>query len=189
MVSASTIARIIVAVALVSAAGASSLALQQHSPSPAAKQPAGGEAGGETKVTVRPGAGWASKCESQSRQTAMECYVEQTVVMAQTGRLLVSARIRVPPDTRQPVMTIQVPLGLYLPGGLDLQVDDEKPQDLAVETCDLKGCFAGMVVPKEMLAAMKTGKVFKVTLENLTKEKISVPLPLTNFARAYKNIQ
>jgi len=140
---------------------------------------------------LQPG-GWASKCESESRQTAVECSVEQTVV-ASNGQFLASVIVRVPADTREPVMTIQTPLGLFLPAGLALQVDDEKPLPLALQTCDLKGCYARMPVAAEMISAMKAGKFFKVTFEitvqNQAKEDISIPLTLHNFAEAYQKIQ
>jgi invasion protein IalB len=189
MVSANPIARLIAAVALVSAAGASSVALQQRNPPSAVRQPSPDQAAAAAKVKIQPGAGWSSKCESQSRQAAVECYVEQTVVLTGSGRLLVSVSIRVPANTHQPLMIIQVPLGLYLPAGLGLQIDNDKLPSLAIETCDLKGCFAGTSVSKQMLGAMQTGKLFKITLQSVSKEKIEVPLPLTNFAQAYKNIE
>jgi hypothetical protein len=36
---------------------------------------------------------------------------------------------------------------------------------------------------------MKDGKLFKITLQNMAKENISVPLTLANFAEAYQKIQ
>jgi invasion protein IalB len=115
--------------------------------------------------------------------------MEQTVVLTGSGQLLASAVVRVPADTRQPVMMIQVPVGLYLPAGLNLQVDDEKPQPLELQTCDLKGCYAGTPLPPEMLSAMKAGKRLTITFQNLAKENIVVPLTLANFAEAYQKIQ
>lgn len=161
-------------------------------PAPAAAQPPAnqqGQAGQAPKLNLQPGAGWSSKCASETRQTPVECSIEQTVVVTSTGQLLASVVIRVPADTRQPVMMIQVPVGLYLPAGLNMQVDDAKPQPLALQTCDLKGCYAGTPVTPEMIKAMKDGKLFKITLQNMAKENISVPLTLANFAEAYQNVQ
>ena len=156
---------------------------------PSANQQLPGQASQPVKLNLQPGAGWSSKCESDSRQTAVECSVEQTVVVAGSGQLLASVIVRVPAATREPVMTIQTPMGLYLPAGLTLQVDDDKPLSLALQTCDLKGCYAQMPVSAEMISAMKTGKLFKVGLQNMAKENITIPLTLRNFAEAYQKIQ
>ncbi len=156
---------------------------------PPADQPLSDQAGQGPRFNLQPGAGWSSKCTSESRETAVECSIEQTVVVAGSGQFLASVVIRIATDTHQPVMMIQVPVGLYLPAGLTLQIDDEKPEPVALQTCDLKGCYAGMPVAAEMIAAMKAGKLFKITLQNMAKKNISVPLSLANFADAYQKIQ
>jgi len=152
-------------------------------------QPSTAEQQPSPKINLPAGAGWGSRCASQSRQSAIECSIEQTLTLSNTGQLLASVVIRVPADTRQPVMMIQVPVGLYLPAGLTLQIDENKPEPLAFQTCDLKGCYGGNSVSPEMLAAMKGGKRFTITFQNLAKENISVPLTLENFADAYQKIQ
>jgi invasion protein IalB len=144
-------------------------------PSPNASPPAGG--------------GWVSKCVSESRQSPVDCSIEQTVVLTNTGQLVASVLVRVPTDTRQPVMMIQVPVGLYLPAGLSLQIDDGKAQPVPLQTCDLKGCYAGMQVSPELIAALKAGKRLTMTFQNMAKTNVAVPLALDNFADAYQKIQ
>jgi invasion protein IalB len=151
-------------------------------PEPAA--PAAADAGQGAKPPE-----WVSRCASEARGGALECAIEQTVFLSKTGQLVAAVTIRVPPDTRQPGLAVQVPVGLYLPAGVGLQVDEGKPLALVLQTCDLKGCYAGTAVSPEMLAALKSGKVLTVIFQNLNKESIRVPLQLTNFADAYQRIQ
>ncbi len=132
---------------------------------------------------------WVSRCASDGRQGALECAVEQTVYLSKTGQLVAAVTVRVPSDTHQPSMGIQVPVGLYLPAGVSVKVDDGKPLALVLQTCDLKGCYAATQVSPELLAQLKAGKTLTITFQNLTKENISIPLQLTNFARAYEKIQ
>lgn len=136
-----------------------------------------------------PQPGWAARCGSASRDAPLECAIEQTAVLQSTGQLVVLVNIRVPSDTRVPVATIQLPLGLNLPGGAKLQVDEGKLIDLPIQTCEARGCFASAPVAAETLAAMKAGKQLKVNFQNLAKEAISIPLPLTDFAAAYDKIK
>jgi invasion protein IalB len=135
------------------------------------------------------GAEWVSRCASEARQGTLECVVEQTAVLQKTGQLVAAVSIRVPADTHQPSLAVQIPVGLFLPAGVTLQVDDKKAISLTLQTCDLKGCYAATPISPELLADLKAGKKLAVSFQNLTKENITVPLQLTNFNQAYQKIQ
>jgi invasion protein IalB len=132
---------------------------------------------------------WTARCSSASRDTPLECAMEQTAVLSKTGQLIVLVNIRVPSDTHTPVALVQLPLGLNLPGGAKLQVDDGKTTDLQIQTCENRGCYAGTSISPELLAAMRSGKQLKVLFQNLAKETITIPMQLTDFAAAYDKIK
>ena len=136
-----------------------------------------------------PAPGWAVRCTSASRAAPLECAMEETAVLSKTGQLIVLVNIRVPSDTHAPLATVQLPLGLNLPGGARLQVDDGKTADLLIQTCENRGCYAGAAITPDMLAALKSGKELKLSFQNLAKETITVPMPLTDFATAYDKIK
>jgi invasion protein IalB len=129
-------------------------------------------------------AGWVARCASASRGAPLECAVEQTAVLTKTGQLIVLINIRVPDDTHTPVAGIQLPLGLNLPASAKPQVNDGKMVDLQIQTCEQRGCYVNTPIALDMLAAMKTGKVLKVSFQNRSKEVIAIPMPLTDFAAA-----
>ena len=115
--------------------------------------------------------------------------MEQTAVLSKTGQLVVLVNIRVPSDTHAPILLVQLPLGLNLPGGAKLQVDDGKVADLQIQTCENRGCYARTAVAPDVLAALKSGKQLKLSFQNLAKETITIPMPLTDFATAYDKIK
>ena len=110
-------------------------------------------------------------------------------MLTKTGQLIVLLNIRVASDTRQPIAIVQLPLGLNLPAGAKLQVDDGKVSELQIQTCEQRGCYANSPIPPDMLAAMKSGKQLKVSFQNLAKESITIPMPLADFAAAYDKIK
>jgi invasion protein IalB len=136
-----------------------------------------------------PQAGWAVRCSSISRSAPLECAMEQTAVLSKTGQLIALVNIRVPSDTHTPVALVQLPLGLNLPGGAKLQVDDGKATDLQIQTCEARGCYASTPISPEFLAVLKSGKELKVSFQNLGKENITIPMPLTDFAAGYDKIK
>jgi invasion protein IalB len=138
---------------------------------------------------IPPPPGWAVRCTSASRSAPLECAIEQTAVLSKTGQLIVLVNIRVPSDTHAPVALVQLPLGLNLPGGAKLQVDDGKTTDLQIQTCEARGCYTGTPIAPELLAVLKSGQQLKVSFQNLAKETITIPMPLADFAAAYDKIK
>jgi invasion protein IalB len=115
--------------------------------------------------------------------------MEQTAILQKTGQLIILVNVRVPSDTRTPAVLVQLPLGISLPGGAKLQVDDGQATDLQIQTCEARGCYAGTPIAPDLLAAMKSGKQLKILFQNLGKETITIPLPLADFAAAYDKIK
>jgi invasion protein IalB len=152
----------------------------QTPPSPAAPQ-------AEANAPAPPG--WAARCTSASRDAPLECAMEQTAVLSKTGQLIVLINIRVPSDTHTPVVLVQLPLGLNLPAGAKLQVDDGKAVDLQIQTCENRGCYASTAIAPELVTALKSGKQLKLSFQNLAKETITIPMPLADFAATYDRIK
>lgn len=133
--------------------------------------------------------GWVARCSSAGRGAPLECAIEQSAVLTKTGQLIVLINIRVSAETRAPIALVQLPLGLNLPAGAKLQVDDGKTSDLQIQTCEARGCYANLQISPDVLAALKSGKQLKVSFQNLAKETITIPMPLADFGAAYEKIK
>jgi invasion protein IalB len=153
----------------------------QNNPAPAAPH--------VDSANPAPQPGWAARCSSASRAAPLECAMEQTAVLSKTGQLVVLINIRVPSDTHAPVALVQLPLGLNLPGGAKLQVDEGKIIDAQIQTCEARGCYASVAIAPDLLAALRSGKQLKVSFQNLGKETITIPMPLADYAAAYDRIK
>ena len=136
-----------------------------------------------------PQPGWIARCTSASRDAPLECAIEQNAVLTKTGQTIVLINIRIAPDTRTPVALLQLPLGLNLPLGAKLQVDESKTIDLQIQTCENRGCYASTPIAPDLLAALRSGKQLKVSFQNMAKETIAIPMPLNDFAAAYDKIK
>ncbi len=159
---------------------------------PAAQVPLKGANAEATPAAAQnqtPPPSWASRCASEGRQSGLDCSVEQSIIETKTRQLLMQVVVRVPPDTRKPVLTIQMPLGLFLPAGITLRFDEGKPERFDVQTCDQKGCYLQMPVSNEMLQEMAKAKQMSVTFQNLNKQDIGVPVSLNGFMVAYDKIK
>ena len=178
----------------VAAAAVSGLCGHSHAQAPKAKNNAAPMA----QATPAPAAeganasappGWVARCSSASRGAPLECTIEQSAVLTKTGQLIVLINVRVPAETRAPVALVQLPLGLNLPAGAKIQVDDGKTSELQIQTCEARGCYANLQISPDVLAVLKSGKQLKVSFQNMAKETITIPMPLADFAAAYEKIK
>jgi invasion protein IalB len=60
---------------------------------------------------------------------------------------------------------------------------------LGTQTCDQKDYYIQMPVSNDMLQAMGKGKQMTVSFQNLSKQDITIPVPLNGFMVAYQKIQ
>jgi invasion protein IalB len=144
--------------------------------------------GGAAPAAAQP-PGWVSVCQSTARNATLECRMEQRAVLKQTGQTVASVTIRVPSDTRKPVLLISVPLGLSIEAGVTLDVDGAKGRTLPLQTCDSGGCYAGAPLPPDLLASMQKGDKLDVIFQNLDKAPIKLMMPLAGFTDAYSKIR
>jgi invasion protein IalB len=158
-------------------------------PAPAAAQPTPAPTQPQADGTPPQQPGWIARCTSASRDAPLECAIEQNAVLTKTGQTIVLINIRIAPDTRTPVALLQLPLGLNLPLGAKLQVDEGKTIDLQIQTCENRGCYASTPIAPDLLASLRSGKQLKVSFQNMAKETIAIPMPLNDFAAAYDKIK
>ena len=108
----------------------------------------------------------------------------------QTSQLL--ARLSIHVDGAQvptPVLQIHLPLGLAIPQGVTMQVDNQAPQRLDIATCEANGCYARGSLSRQLLDSLKGGKQAKVRFQNLQGKSISVNFSLADFTTTYARIE
>jgi invasion protein IalB len=125
---------------------------------------------------------WRVECSGDGK--VLECRAVQAIFQRETRQLLVSVVVRHQPNSKTPVMMIQLPLGLNLTEPLLIKVDNGPVEKQPIQTCTNIGCFAGMPVNDKLLAAMRSGKDLKLTLFDVNKKPVELALPLLGFGLA-----
>lgn len=133
-----------------------------------------------------PQSGWTVPCDGQAG--ALDCRVSLTLVAKEGGQLLISVIVRRPSKTENPTLLLHLPHGIFLPAGASMQIDKGKAEVQPVQTCDTRGCYVGMAVSKELLAALSGGETMTVVVQDLQKRPVTIPLPLKGFADAFKKL-
>lgn len=171
----------IVAVALV----AQPASAQQ--PKPGAKKPAPAAAAPAAPTATAPQlmySPWMKMCGKGSDTNNM-----QVCVITKDGRLENGMPVAIvqlfEPQGQPKVLRVTVPLGMQLAQGTRMIIDKEQPQQQPYKICFPVGCMSDYPVTDDMIAKMKKGQMLTVQAINMQGTPISLPLPLTDFAKAY----
>jgi invasion protein IalB len=132
---------------------------------------------------------WRVQCEKREEGNEL-CFIFQDVVLKEGNRHLLRLEIGYVPDKKdQIVAVITVPLGIALPPGVLLKVDEGKDLRLPVEHCIPQGCRILFPVDHDLLAMLKAGKQATVTVQNMNHQSVAIPVSLAGFTAAINNLR
>jgi invasion protein IalB len=147
-------------------------------------------------VTLTPAAGaavtdgqrfqdWTVRCDKPA-EGAPEgaipiCYLHQQVKGQQGDQPLMFIMIGYLPNKSEPVAILSFPLGIFLPTGITLQIDDGKPARFPIERCFPNGCRAGLELADELLNAFKSGTGASFTYHYDSEQKVTARVSLSGF--------
>jgi invasion protein IalB len=127
-------------------------------------------------------AAWRVECTGDGK--VLECRALQQIVNRDDKHLLAQLTVRLPSDSKTPVMMLQLPLGLNLSEPVQFKVDNGAVEKQQVQTCTTTGCFVGMQLNDKFLASMRGGAVLKIALQDSNKQPIAIDVPLVGFSLA-----
>jgi invasion protein IalB len=130
-----------------------------------------------------PPAAWRVECTGDGK--TLDCRAVQQVFQRETRQLLVSLVVRPAADAKTGAMILQLPLGLNLTEPVTVKVDNGAAEKQPIQTCTNVGCFVAMTVADKLLAAMRTGSVLHITVQDANKKSIDITLPLLGFGLAF----
>ena len=121
---------------------------------------------------------WTTRCETPQGAPQV-CHIFQVAKDEESGRDLVHVAIGYRGDRPEPLAIISVPLGIFLPPGVTLQIDQGKPIRAPYEVCDPDACRAGFPLNADIVSNLKGGLVLNVGLENAVGQKKNLALSLS----------
>ena len=123
---------------------------------------------------------WQLRCQSQPNRAANQCMLAQTVVSKDKAVDLQMTWMVLRSENHL-LMRFQAPLGVALPAGLGLKIDDNDIGRAGYSKCVADGCIAEVAVDEPLLARLKNGKVAIVVVGKTTTELIGIPFSLEGF--------
>lgn len=124
---------------------------------------------------------WRVSCETDAQDGRKGCFIVQNLVLREGGQRVLQFAIGFVEETPEPIVLLSLPLGISLPPGAEIQIDEGKPTRIVIERCEPNGCRAGMKLKPEMLEAFRNGDHLSVTFYDAKRQPIEVALSLEGF--------
>jgi invasion protein IalB len=171
-----------------------------QTPAPATKQPTKPAAPKQAPAAAPVPAGQPPQAAQEAPQLMYSPWMKvcgkgpdtnnkQVCVITKDGRLENGMPVAIvqlfEPEGDAKVLRVTVPLGMQLAHGTRMIIDQEQPAQQPYKICFPVGCMSDYPVTDDMLAKMKKGQMITVQAINMQGTPISLPLPLTDFAKAY----
>lgn len=128
-------------------------------------------------------AAWRVDCGGDGK--TLDCRAIQQMINREDKQVVVLVSARIAPDTKSPVLTIQLPLGISLTEPVQLKVDNGAVERQPVQTCTAAGCIVTIPLKDPLLAALRGGTLLKITVQDTNKRTINIDVPLLGFGLAY----
>jgi len=128
-------------------------------------------------------AAWRVECTGDGK--VLECRAVQQMINRDDKQLVAGFAARLAPDTKAPVLVIQLPLGISLAEPVQLKVDNGTAEKFPVQTCTNVGCIVNVPLKEPLLASMRTGTLLKISIQDTNKRTLNIDVPLLGFGLAF----
>lgn len=121
---------------------------------------------------------WQQRCEKPAGATVEQCALVQNVAAADRPNVTLLVIILNTADGKGRLLRVLAPLGVLLPAGLGLKIDQSDVGRAGFVRCLPTGCVAEVVMDDNLVNRLKAGKVGTFVVFQTPEEGIGVPVTL-----------
>jgi invasion protein IalB len=128
---------------------------------------------------------WTKFClKGQETNSQQVCFTGKDG-RVESGMPVIAAVLIEPEGEAKKVLRVTLPLGMQLPQGTRVIVDQGQPMNAPYVICFTNGCMADYEASAELIGKLKKGQGLVVQGINSQGQPISLVLPLSDFSKAY----
>ena len=132
---------------------------------------------------------WQVRCDIPPGAAAEQCAVAQDVTAEDRENVGLTVIVLKTADDGTTVMRVLAPLGVLLPSGLGLRIDETDVGNATFVRCTPVGCLSEVVLQRVLIDLMKTGETATFIIFQVPEEGIGIPISLNGFAAAFAEIE
>lgn len=131
---------------------------------------------------------WQIRCDTPPGAKAEQCALIQSVTAEDRANVGLTVIVLKTADQKSRLMRVVAPLGVLLPSGLGLKIDQADIGRAGFVRCLPNGCIAEVVMDDELLKKLRTGKSATFIIFQTPEEGIGFPMSLAGFGEGYDKL-
>ncbi|QGM96392.1 invasion associated locus B family protein [Methylocystis parvus] len=131
---------------------------------------------------------WEIRCETPAGASTEQCALIQSVVAEDKSNVNLVVIVLKTSDGKSRLLRVIAPLGVLLPNGLGLKIDETDIGRAGFVKCLPTGCVAEVVMDDKLVEQLRTGKTATFIIHQVPEEGIGLPLTLQGFKEGYSKL-
>lgn len=148
---------------------------------------AGTPSTGRAQGEVRSSHGdWQLRCDTPPGARDEQCALIQNVTAQDRDNVGLSVIALKTADKKAKILRVLAPLGVLLPAGLGLRVDEEDVGRAGFVRCTVSGCIAEVILDEKLLEKLSSKELATFIIFQTPEEGIGIPISLAGFGEGFK---
>ena len=128
---------------------------------------------------------WQLRCETPAGAASEQCFLVQNVAAEDRPHVTLLVIVLKTADAKSRLLRVVAPLGVLLPSGLGLKIDDKEVGRAGFVRCLTTGCVAEVTMEDTLINQLKSGKQATFIVFQTAEEGIGIPVSLEGFGAGY----
>jgi invasion protein IalB len=131
---------------------------------------------------------WQVSCDTPPGAQGEQCALIQSVTAEDRANVGLTVIVLKTADQKSRLMRVVAPVGVLLPSGLGLKIDQVDVGRAGFVRCLPNGCVAEVVMDDNLVKQMRTGQTATFIIFQTPEEGIGFPMSLKGFGEGYDKL-
>jgi invasion protein IalB len=128
---------------------------------------------------------WDLRCDTPAGAQNQQCVIMQFVTAEDRENVGLSVVVMKTADQQARLLRVLAPLGVLLPRGLGLRIDDTDMGTTGFIRCLPNGCVSEVLMDDNLIQQLRTGQQAMFIIFQTPEEGIGVPISLNGFGEGF----
>jgi invasion protein IalB len=131
---------------------------------------------------------WQIRCDTPPGAQSEQCALVQSVTAEDRPNVGLTVIVLKTADQKSRLLRVLAPLGVLLPSGLGLKIDNVDIGRAGFVRCLPNGCVAEVIMDDNLVAKLRTGTTATFIIFQTPEEGIGIPMSLKGFGEGYDKL-
>ena len=131
---------------------------------------------------------WQIRCDTPPGAAGEQCALIQSVTAEDRANVGLTIIVLKTADQKSKLMRVVAPLGVLLPSGLGLKIDQADIGRAGFVRCLPNGCIAEVVMDDDLVKKLRSGQTATFIIFQTPEEGVGFPMSLKGFSDGYDKL-